>query len=230
MANKQITLNEFIERLNFLIGLSVSRAWLGYGSPIFLELGNLTAESPRNYERGEFLININWDWRIECETKILFGSSNDRKEIQNGLDDIKNAKVKSVDVSGAIPEISVTFENGYVLRSMSMHSGNPQWNIGFNDSDFMFWENGYFFFGAGEEELLSADIERMNRAEATVKRWNLPSIDKSENNCRRCEHYYGIEGNYELLDYGVCTSDLSEFDGRVIKSGFGCMFFTPIKQ
>ena len=52
-----------------------------------------TAEPPWKYERGEFSININWDWRIERETKILFGSSNDRKEIQNGLDEIKNVKV-----------------------------------------------------------------------------------------------------------------------------------------
>ena len=230
MTNKKITLDEFNKQLNSLIGLTVSRPWLGYGSPVLLELGNLTSEPPRNFERGEFSINIDWDWRIECETKILFGSSNDRKEIQNGLDDIKNVKVKSVDIFGTIPEISITFENGYVLRSMTMHSGNPQWDIRVNDSDYMFWKNGFFFLGAGGEELLDADIEIMNRAEATVKRWNLPTIDKSENNCRRCEYYNGIEGNYEVLDYGVCTSDLSKFDGRVINSGFSCKFFTSIKQ
>lgn len=34
-----------------------------------------------------------------------------------------------------------------------------------------------------------------------------------------------LDGNAEFLDYGVCTSAESPFDGRVVNMASGCQYF-----
>src|SRR5882724_10666570 len=69
-----------------LIGLVVSLPWKGYGSAIFLELGRLAPlEYPRQrHNEGEACISVQWDWRVESKTKVLYGSSNSGPNIEEG--------------------------------------------------------------------------------------------------------------------------------------------------
>lgn len=180
-------------------------------------------------EKGEFGVKVDWDWRVEDRTKILFGSSNHRKETQNGLMCLKGAHITSIEALGIIPEIKITLSNACILKSMSMHDGNPKWGIRINDRNYLWWDNGYFFFGSGEENIIDAELKSLDRSIETVKRWNLPVLDEKENNCGCCEYYNGIEGDGPLLDHGVCTYDSSERDGCVVNFRFGCKFFASTK-
>jgi len=221
MAALKISEADFRESISPLIGLPISRPWLGYGSALFLELGDL---SPPNHggqvsEKGDYAIFINWDWRVESTSQVLFGSSNDRKEINAGLAGLKDSKIISLEINGPIAEISLNLSNGSTLKSMVMHSGNPQWNIRVGDKTWIWWTKGVFYSGAGEDD-----------SEATAKRWNLPGPHKGGDNCGSCGFYNGIEGNGPVLDHGVCTARLSEYDGRVVNRHFLCPAFLSYRR
>ena len=67
--------------------MPVSLAWKGYGSAVFLELGQLLPpEGERaRHERGEACLAIEWDWRVEKTSSVLFGSSDSGPEIEAGI-------------------------------------------------------------------------------------------------------------------------------------------------
>ena len=106
--------------LSPLIGLEVSRPWKGYGTAIFLELGTLTLDPDsrlREYHRGEACIGIEWDWRVESETAVAYGSSDSRGKMAEGIATLQGTRVTSIQVMRGIPELRVTFSNGQRLRS-----------------------------------------------------------------------------------------------------------------
>ena len=73
-----------------LIGSRIGHAWKGYGSAIFLELGNLTPpKSERlSHPSGDWCIAIEWDWRVELESRVWVGSSNRGSEITERISDL----------------------------------------------------------------------------------------------------------------------------------------------
>jgi len=111
-----------------------------------------------------------------------------------------------------------------------MHSGHPQWHIRVNDKSYVWWKDGAFFFGTGKEEFESGDFKSLDNADAATKRWNLPEVKKEKNNCNYCFYYNGIMGSGPILDHGVCTSESSGFDGRVVKARFLCQSFSPMQK
>ena len=70
-------------------GMPVSHSWRGYGSALFLEFGNLTAQLRNDgspwlrkdgsalHPNGEVTLMIEWSWRIEDEHSIICGSWSD---------------------------------------------------------------------------------------------------------------------------------------------------------
>jgi len=133
MAETKLNALELKRLTVTLIGMEVSRAWKGMGSTIFLELGELTERVSRRGKSslfGEAHISIDWDWRVEQDGIVRFGSSLHGSEIERGLRTLCGAKVLSVSIVGQIPEIVVEFSTGHTLRSMVMANGWPEWGMG----------------------------------------------------------------------------------------------------
>ena len=84
---KVLSEQEFRDCVRPLQGMPVSLAWKGYGSAVFLELGQLLPpEGIRaRHERGEACLAIAWDWRVENASSVLFGSSDSGPEIEAGI-------------------------------------------------------------------------------------------------------------------------------------------------
>src|SRR5438876_852462 len=87
MANILHSTEEFQELIQPLLGLTVSLPWKGYGSAIFLELGSLAPleSQRRHHNKGEACVSVEWDWRVEAEAEVLYGSSNSRPKIEAGI-------------------------------------------------------------------------------------------------------------------------------------------------
>ena len=87
MTEPVCSIEEFTVLAQRLEGLTVALPWKGYGSAIFLELGELTPiESKRRHHAvGEACISVEWDWRVENDVSVLYGSSNSRPEIERGI-------------------------------------------------------------------------------------------------------------------------------------------------
>jgi hypothetical protein len=87
MSDVGVSREDFPAFVRPLLGLMVSLPWKGYGSAIFLELGQLAPlESPRqHFNQGESCISVEWDWRVEAGAASLYGSSNSGPTIERGI-------------------------------------------------------------------------------------------------------------------------------------------------
>lgn len=218
------SLAEVAELVKPLTGLVVSLPWKGYGSAIFFELGKLVSER-HNHQAGEARISIEWDWRVECGASVLYGSSNTGPEIRRGVDSFQGTTIASVYISGDVPELAVSFSNGHVLRSMVMRTGNPEWSIRLLDGRYAYAHAGQLLVGkvgVGAEGLSEEEKAAFARAEGAAGRWGTPLLDPIRGHCQACSWFVPIDGQGHLLDYGVCTSSQSPFDGKSVKRASGC--------
>jgi hypothetical protein len=210
-----------------MVGLTVSLPWKGYGSAIFFELGRLTPPtSPRRHHgRGEACIEVEWDWRIEAGSEILYGSSSSGPEIESGINSLRDATIVAIALSGQVPELTVKFSNGHCLRSMSMVAGDPQWSVKLIDGRWAYSKDGTLLVGTGGSSLTAEEESAAAIAERTAKRWGVPASEPKGGFCSDCQSFVSIDGDFSLLDYGVCIRDAGPFDGRVVNCGSGCPQF-----
>ena len=218
---------DFATETKHLIGLRVSHAWKGYGSAISLELGVLEtpAEKRGRNARGETCIMIEWDWRVEEGERILFGSSNSGTEIVAKLQQVTECHVENLSLSEGVPELIVSLSNGNRILCCAMVTGDPQWTIRLAEDQWLRWAGGALRKGCFAVELSEAEVEEIENADRVVSRWGTPQVPPIAGECRDCASFVRIDGQYSLLDYGVCTSATSPMDGRVVYCGGGCTHF-----
>jgi hypothetical protein len=116
-----------------LVGLPISHVWRGYGSAIFIELGELFPRSNRDgsagHPEGEVSLGIEWSWRIEDHAAIRCGSWSDEALWEPALDTLRGARVAQCELFGALPEIALTTDTGVRFLSFSTTDGQPQWHF-----------------------------------------------------------------------------------------------------
>ena len=126
-----ITKAEAQEVLSLYRGKTVARAWRGHGSAIFLDLPDLS-------------ITIEWSWRLESETSTVAGSWSDDEVIDRVPDMLTGLTIKAISFFGRLPEISIEFSDGYWLSSFATAEGDPEWTVRYDESRYIYFENGQF--------------------------------------------------------------------------------------
>jgi hypothetical protein len=116
-----------------LVGLPISHVWRGYGSAIFIEIGELSQRlrrdgSPGNPE-GEVSLGVEWSWRIEDRTSIICGSWSEEERWEPALNLLRNAQIARCDLFGALPEVAIGTDAGIRFLSFSTTDGQPQWHL-----------------------------------------------------------------------------------------------------
>lgn len=210
-----------------LVGLRVSRPWKGYGTAIFLELGELSeVRSLRGGSvTGQACISIEWDWRLELGSSVVAGSSDSGPAIHECLKLLRDAAITSIEIAGLVPEIAVRFSTGHVLRSMAMVRGDPQWSIRIEKDSWLYVKDGDLFVGNGVEDTSESEKEAFANEESAASRWGVPASAPQLGDCRDCRFYVALDGTGYLLDYGCCTSCRSPLDGRAVYYKSGCAAF-----
>ena len=130
-----ITNKEFDELIKPIVGLPISWVWRGYGSAIFLEIGELTSEKKKSRKdgkewisyTGQYGVMIEWSWRIERPKSIYFGSWSTVKVIDNRLMNLKDKTIEKIEVSGRLPELIIKLSGGLWIHSFMMAEGQTQW-------------------------------------------------------------------------------------------------------
>jgi len=117
-----------------LVGLPVSHIWRGYGSAIFLELGELKPGRVRRDGSagnpvGEWTLGIEWSWRIEGKRRIWCGSWSEEDRWPRAFARMQGKTVSSVSLYGRLPEIALGLSNGLYLLSMMTAEGDPEWGL-----------------------------------------------------------------------------------------------------
>ncbi|MDG9670963.1 DUF3027 domain-containing protein [Hahella sp. CR1] len=218
---------DFEAEIQKLIGLEVSLPRKGYGSTIFLEIGTLSSVKTRRglKEKGEACIAIEWDWRVEREGRVLFGSSNSNVEVARGIQSLMHCRIESIEISGNVPELEVVFSDKSCLRSMIMVTGDPGWSIRLLTGEWISSIDGKLSDENAVPYLTEGEKEAFLIAEAAAARWGVPERQPRGEACSECKYYAPIDGNGHLLDYGVCVNGGSTFDGRVVNFRSGCPEF-----
>jgi len=231
MHQEELTAEQANEKIQTLIGLPVSLPWKGYGSAIFLELGELVRRPSgqrRTRDEGEAGIYVGWDWRCEAGNTVLFGSSNSRPAIERGIQALLASKIVSIAINGKVPELSIEFSNGYRLISAAMLPDGSEWSVRLAENLYLSAEKGVLLLGQGENAGLTDEEEaEFQHAEETAERWGCPIVEPKRGSCQDCIWMRSIDGDADFLDYGVCTSKESPMDGRVVNMQSGCAAFCP---
>lgn len=116
-----------------LRGMSVSHAWRGHGSAIFLEFGKLTPKartdgSPGNPD-GELSLMIGWSWRIEEADAIVCGSWSDDAFWESWLEKLIGRTVSDLEVFGRLPEVNLSLSGDIYVVSFMTSAGGPEWAV-----------------------------------------------------------------------------------------------------
>jgi len=230
MAYDTHPIGQFQALVQPLIGLPISYTWKGYGSAIFIELGELTTVNRRHNAEGVSTIWVDWDWRVEVGTSVLYGSSNSRPEIKAGIDTLIGSTIQAVSLYGEVPELLVQFSNGHSLRSMVAVSGNPEWRIKLAQENYLFAEGQILLIGNEPTDVTDEEKAAFRVAEHTALRWGIPLAEPKLGNCSDCTSFIYLDGEGSLLDYGTCLSFDSLFDGKVVNCKSGCPQFSPKKE
>jgi hypothetical protein len=224
MSDIVYPVEEFPMLIAPLVGLRVALPWKSYGSMVFLELGQLTAvdSTRRDHLVGEATISVTWDWRVEHNSSVLYGSSNTGPRIERGLSGLLGVTIASMSVAGRVPELTVSFSNGHVLRSMIMVTGEPEWMIKLPVGRWLFGRAGQLLVGEGAIVTSEDEKKAFAHAESTATRWGTPLAQPARGQCRECAWFVRLDGEGNLLDYGVCTSSESPFDRKAVACTSGC--------
>jgi hypothetical protein len=127
--------SSFAELTKPLLGLPVSRPWRGYGTAIFLEIGELHEEryQTKSGERtsicGEYCIGVQWSWRVENPRSIQFGSFSTDRVITSRIHRLRDRTLKRFTIFGRIPELQIEMSDNLWLTSFMTSDGQPQWGI-----------------------------------------------------------------------------------------------------
>ncbi len=128
-----MSLNDFSELCRAAVGMTVSYVWRGYGSALFLELGQLTPTMRSSGEAGapdgEISIMIEWGWRIEQGVTIQCGCWSDEALWQPSFAGLVGHKVTEVTIFGVLPEITLWLESDLRVSSFMVAEGDPVWVI-----------------------------------------------------------------------------------------------------
>jgi hypothetical protein len=117
-----------------LIGLEASHVWMGYGSAIFVEFGELHIKVRLNGKIGHNPVgNMTLfaceGWRLEGKRRIWCGSWTDKERWPRFLKSMQGAKVASIALVGRLGEIDLCLSNGLHLVTFMTNQGDPDWSL-----------------------------------------------------------------------------------------------------
>jgi hypothetical protein len=187
----------------------------------------MNAVSDGKTEKAEACISIDWDWRFEDDRRIICGSSNSGPKISAFLATIEQLTISAVEIEGSPHELVVTLSNGVRLRSMAMVCGHPQWMISLPGDYWVSCEEGSLVSSNGTDADGMTPDEQVvcDHAQVTAERWGKPAKEPKAGICMDCMFYIGLDGDFALLDYGVCSAADSSLDGRATNMKSGCPEF-----
>jgi hypothetical protein len=129
-----IDLEKFASFAEPLIGLEVSHVWMGYGSAIFIEFGELHARVRRNGHiginpRGEMTLFVTWGWRVEGKRRVWCGSWSEKERWPRVFKRMLGPTVTSISLTGRLGEVDLGLSNGLHFVTCVTLEGDPDWSL-----------------------------------------------------------------------------------------------------
>jgi hypothetical protein len=115
-----------------IIDKAANNCWLGYGSALFLEFGQLRQEkeTPR-HPTGEWTLTSDKIlWRVESNGRAVGGSEDDRSTMEAAVRELQGKTLISSQSMEPSGDSILTFSDGVILRAFALlTNSNTQWEL-----------------------------------------------------------------------------------------------------
>jgi hypothetical protein len=120
MNKEPISIENLKKDLSQILNKKISRAWRGYGSALFLELGSLHNElawnkdgTPAVSETGEWTLSSDGAWTLARESKELLNAEEAASvEIKKYCEEFQNLTISSLELDD---NLTLILSNGFQL-------------------------------------------------------------------------------------------------------------------
>jgi len=214
------------ESLRRLDGMYVSSLWKGYGSALFMELTDRIPSS--NEEKADAHIFIGYNWRFEHGPTILCGSGDPARNIAAFTDGFVGHAIASIECVGDVGELVITLRDGSIARTFQRNASSDAWHVVLPDRYSLSFEEGRYTIsnyddpGSTPQTVVKELEDIHDEIRVIADRWRSNSIRSEGPTCHRCRHFTYLDGSYDLINFGVCSSVRSGFDGRVVSAFHHC--------
>lgn len=136
MQKQTVSIEQARKDLQEIVGLPVARAWKGYGTTIFLELGRLYRRDivgkegqMRESVFGDYSLCIETDWKILKDNKVImdatdfYAEGTNRKPIKEALEQFVGTHITDTQLSSDASTLTVVFDSGITLQVEKSEDG-----------------------------------------------------------------------------------------------------------
>ncbi|HLP27956.1 MAG TPA: DUF3027 domain-containing protein [Candidatus Didemnitutus sp.] len=197
------------------VGATVVRAWKGYGSALFLDLAE--GQDPKDVFFG-------FEWRCERGSVVERGWNDSMPKIADLCETLNGLTVTAITIADGVPDLIVTLSDGRIIRTIV--EDRPDWTVRMGPDLDVYLDDTWTLGGDGDtsmrtfhDEIHREDLELTSAAD---ERWRSRITPNSTLNCWNCNFYRRINASNALLDWGVCLSPLSPYDGTAVNRGHLC--------
>lgn len=199
------------------VGARIAKAWKGFGSALFLDL-----------EEGDRPNTIFFEfcWRCERGSVVERGWNDALPVIAEFCETLHGLTITSITIADGVPDLIVGLSDGRVIRTIV--EVQPDWHVRLRPSYYVGLDETWIVRDTHEEETAGSSFhddlmeEESELSAAADKRWRPRTVENSLHPCRTCYFYRRINGNFSLLDWGVCICPESRFDGTVVNTSHSC--------
>ena len=145
------------ELMRDLVDETIGDVWRGYGSALFIEIGQMTPHTRRDgsagQAQGQISIGLGVSWRIQDERAILCGSTSEEASWEPAFTLLRGATIRACHLFGALPEIDIATTEGIRFLSFTKE-GQPEWYMVDRRCDPARWfmvRGGQLHLGDGSE-------------------------------------------------------------------------------
>lgn len=220
--------------LSEMIGKSCCDIRIRHGNVFLLAMGDkIPYDNPRLKDRyhGEWDLMVeDCAWRVLRDGKFVCGSGDDLEVWDSRVQNLMSLKLKDIIQVSAV-DISFLFDKGYEISIIGTSQVDNYFTILCPNNFFaQFNSSGEWIIGDSNEPsegLTPAESILSEHSENCHNRWkDRVPVGTQGRYCSECYFYRPLEGHFYFWDYGLCSNDKSDNDGKVVSVESGCDKFS----
>ena len=223
------------DNLRKMIGLKCCAAKLTLDKGLRIEFGKqvfryYSKGQGKEVFRGEWDLISKWSsWRVVQDSRIACSACDGEEFSEPLVKSLLIGKLQNI-IQESTFDLSLVFDNGVKVEFFGISDTDCAIEVWCSDNIFV-----EFIAGQGWTEKTSTSCEGLtkdeellaNHSEKFHQRWG-DLVPQNENCsfCMECGFFMPIAGKFYFWDYGLCSNEASNNDGKLVGVKSGCKVFS----
>jgi hypothetical protein len=220
------------ETLTKMIGLQCCEAKIGYADTLRLGFGKkvfYTHGTLKGVFHGEWdFSSASSAWRIVENSKLICGSYDSEEESDPVLKRLVGATLTNFTQISPL-DFLFEFSNGIAVNILGQSGTDTILEVFAPEDKYLEYLDGNWTESSSLEPMQGLTNEESiieNYSKKCHERWEtVVPKEQQESQCRDCVYFRSISGRFYFWDYGLCSNEISDFDGKVVAVWSGCPCF-----